>query len=188
MNATMLEAEGLTVTLGGKKLLNNISFNIRRGEQWVFTGESGSGKTILAETLVGKHFFRGRLDMIKSDAEGPLVFVAQQHHFKNRSNTSDFYYHQRYNAYESETTLTVKQWLGGKRFADRAHLLKLSGCWDWSHCRMNPSYNFPTEKISGCSWQQRYCKIHFWWCWTNPMLAWIRKQEKCWMKFLQFSF
>jgi len=116
MNATMLEAEGLTVTLGGKKLLNNISFNIRRREQWVFTGESGSGKTILAETLVGKHFFRGRLDMIKSDAEGPLVFVAQQHHFKNRSNTSDFYYQQRYNSYDSETTLTVKQWLGEEAF------------------------------------------------------------------------
>src|SRR4030095_7587516 len=97
-------------------LLNNINFNIRKDEQWVFVGESGSGKTVLAETLVGKHFFRGRLDIIKSETEGPIVFVSQQHHFKNRCNTSDFYYQQRYNSYDSETTLTVKQWLGEEAF------------------------------------------------------------------------
>jgi len=113
MGEFILEADGLTITLGGKKLLNNISFRIRKGEQWAFVGESGSGKTFLAETIKGKHFFRGQLIINNGNEEGVVVFVPQQHHFKNRSNTSDFYYQQRYNSYDAETTVTVRQWLDG---------------------------------------------------------------------------
>ncbi len=42
------------------------------------------------------------------------------HHFRNLSNTSDFYYQQRYNSSDSEDALTVEQYLRSiKPFSDK---------------------------------------------------------------------
>jgi molybdate transport system ATP-binding protein len=40
-----------------------------------------------------------------------IAFAGAKHHFKTLSNTSDFYYQQRYNSSDSEDTLTVRQYL-----------------------------------------------------------------------------
>ena len=45
--------EGLTVSLGTKLILNNISFKSNSGEIIAITGENGAGKTTLARTLCG---------------------------------------------------------------------------------------------------------------------------------------
>ncbi|MCL6003102.1 MAG: ATP-binding cassette domain-containing protein [Thermoplasmatales archaeon] len=67
MNESILEVEDLTVQFKNKsklfgssreedrwkRVLNSISFNIKQGETFGIVGETGSGKTTLAKTLVG---------------------------------------------------------------------------------------------------------------------------------------
>jgi multiple sugar transport system ATP-binding protein len=49
----MLKIEGVSKTFGSQKVLDNISFNIRRGEIVVLTGPSGCGKTTLLHIIAG---------------------------------------------------------------------------------------------------------------------------------------
>ncbi|HEY6015261.1 MAG TPA: ABC-F family ATP-binding cassette domain-containing protein, partial [Gaiellaceae bacterium] len=51
---TVVEAAGLTVEAGGKRLLTDVSFAIERGEHVALVGPNGSGKTTLLETLLGR--------------------------------------------------------------------------------------------------------------------------------------
>ncbi|HVY75872.1 MAG TPA: ATP-binding cassette domain-containing protein [Puia sp.] len=111
MGSLVVKLEQVEVGFGGAVLLRDISFEIRKGEQWAVVGSSGSGKTVLANTLAGNYFFRGR---ITGDFDDPasfhrsVVLVPQHHRFKDRSNQSDFYYQQRYNAQDALETATVR--------------------------------------------------------------------------------
>src|SRR5689334_19792827 len=49
---TVLEAEGLTVGIGERVLLDSVSFAIERGEHVALVGPNGSGKTTLLETIL----------------------------------------------------------------------------------------------------------------------------------------
>jgi molybdate transport system ATP-binding protein len=65
----------------------------------------GSGKTTLAKALSGRLFRKGDVWF-----QGSFVlFVEQQHHFKNRSNISEFYLQQRFNSSDSEDSYTVRE-------------------------------------------------------------------------------
>lgn len=50
----LLEVKDLTVEFEkGKKILNNVSFNVKRGELVSLIGLNGAGKTVLLQTIVG---------------------------------------------------------------------------------------------------------------------------------------
>ena len=49
----MLKVEGLSYSIGQAKLLDNISFQVDRGQTLAVVGESGAGKTLLAKLLLG---------------------------------------------------------------------------------------------------------------------------------------
>lgn len=53
MRAALLETTGLTLDLGGRRLLEDIGLAIAAGEVHALVGANGSGKTTLARTLLG---------------------------------------------------------------------------------------------------------------------------------------
>src|SRR5919204_2642568 len=51
---TVVEAEGLRVSIGERVLLDDVAFAIERGEHVALVGPNGSGKTTLLETILGR--------------------------------------------------------------------------------------------------------------------------------------
>ena len=126
MSHSLLSIQNATVRYLNSTLFKQLTFNINKGENWAIIGESGSGKSALLQTIAGRfnvtggevkyHFFEEYL------AHHPMIgevlthhkliaLVESKHHFKNRSNTTDFYYQQRYNSSDSEDALTVDEYL-----------------------------------------------------------------------------
>src|ERR1700733_7579423 len=103
----------VSVKLNGVFILEDISLTIARNERWALVGNSGSGKTTLAKALTGRIFHQGNICFHFEEGKGSasVILIDQQHHFKNLSNTSDFYYQQRFNSSDSEDALTVEQYL-----------------------------------------------------------------------------
>ncbi|HZT16103.1 MAG TPA: ABC transporter ATP-binding protein [Gaiellaceae bacterium] len=50
---TMLRVDGLSVRIGGDRILEDVSFELDRGERVGMIGESGSGKSMTALALIG---------------------------------------------------------------------------------------------------------------------------------------
>lgn len=97
----------LSLSLQGKILLDAVSFTLKQGEHLAITGASGSGKTLLAAAIAGKLFHKGTVSFAKKDSV--VNFVEQHYHFKTLSNTSDFYYQQRYNSFDNTDAATVEE-------------------------------------------------------------------------------
>jgi len=109
----ILEVNQLSVRKASLQVLENISFSLKQGDHLAITGAAGSGKTSLALALAGRIFFTGKLQYAGNLSER-IVWVEQEHHFKNLSNTSNFYYQQRFNSMDSEDAVTVAEYLGGR--------------------------------------------------------------------------
>jgi peptide/nickel transport system ATP-binding protein len=62
MNDTILEVDGLTVTLGRGTILSDLSFALARGDCVGLLGETGSGKSMTCRALLGlQHRIGGRV-------------------------------------------------------------------------------------------------------------------------------
>ena len=51
--ASLLELRGISCTLGGHRVLRDISLSVEAGETVMLLGRSGSGKTTLLKTVNG---------------------------------------------------------------------------------------------------------------------------------------
>ena len=134
-NLPVLFALGkVTVNLAGVTVLQDFSLQIRQGEAVAVTGASGSGKTVLAQTIAGRHFFRGHFSVADGNVENfqrDVQIVEQQHRFRNRNQTADQYYQQRFNSLNATETITVAEDLepygeGGGAFS-KQRLVKFFG-------------------------------------------------------------
>jgi molybdate transport system ATP-binding protein len=107
-----LSLKEVTVKTGGKTVLQNINLHIGHDEQWLISGPSGSGKTVLAHVLSGRQFYSGKINTPFGDLSEffqSVVLVEQQHLFKDSSNQSNFYYQQRFNSCDAESSITVRK-------------------------------------------------------------------------------
>jgi molybdate transport system ATP-binding protein len=142
MTSPIFTIQQLTVRYLNNTLFTNLSFTVNKGENWVLIGESGSGKSALLQTIAGNfnitngqinyNFFEDYL-ILNPDKKGHIThhkliaLVEPKHHFRNLSNTTDFYYQQRYNSSDSEDAQTVEAYLSGILAVQL-----LVGYWDYS--------------------------------------------------------
>lgn len=121
-----INIERVSVVLNNYKLLDNISFQIKQKQQWVITGESGAGKTTLAKAICKMIFYHGEINFTHSNIGGcNIVFVEQQHQFKNKQNITQFYHQQRFNSFDNEQTLTAEEIL--KNSNEKEYWIKFFG-------------------------------------------------------------
>ena len=84
---------------------------VNTGEALAITGLAGCGKTSLGLALAQQLYYQGTITYHLPDGS-PIAWVEQQHHFKTLQSTSDLYYQQRFNSYDTEETQTVSESLG----------------------------------------------------------------------------
>src|SRR5262249_46576108 len=112
---------------GGAAVLRDLSWTVRRGETWALVGPVGSGKTTLAEVMLG------RLRLESGTIAWPFLErvgaafpsdVIQKVSFKDDSwlfSYSRHYYQQRFNFIEPQDDLTLTQFLrAGSTASDEA--------------------------------------------------------------------
>ncbi|MHA4846557.1 ATP-binding cassette domain-containing protein [Flavitalea antarctica] len=122
----MVELHKISVRLGADIILDDVSLKVEPGQTLAVTGASGSGKTSLAKVITGDLFHSGTVRFCGLGDPVRVEFIAQEHNFKNRSNTSDFYYQQRFNASESDQSLYVSDLLSdNNKWIDALHLRPL---------------------------------------------------------------
>src|SRR5215207_7231450 len=62
-----IEVKGLTMAYGGRVVMSDLTFDVRRGEIFVVMGGSGSGKSTLLKHLIG----------LKRPAKGSILFEGE---------------------------------------------------------------------------------------------------------------
>ncbi|GAA0526889.1 ATP-binding cassette domain-containing protein [Chitinophaga japonensis] len=127
--APFLTLEHITVRYLDKTLFTHLDWEVLEGQQWAITGSSGAGKTALLNTIAGKfnvinggihyHFYeqyrrRHTITDPYFTYRNLIAQVAHHHNFRNRSNTTDFYYQQRFNSMDASDAPTVQQYLYGE--------------------------------------------------------------------------
>ena len=78
----MLNVENLTVALNGIDVLENISFNVKKGEYISIVGENGSGKSTLIKTILGQLPKKTGIVTFCEDI-GKIGYLPQQMQYKN---------------------------------------------------------------------------------------------------------
>jgi molybdate transport system ATP-binding protein len=126
MIKAIFSIKNATVRFLNNTLFKDLTFTINKGENWALVGPSGSGKSALLQTIAGRFNITGGSIAYhpESAQDGEslvtngisiktklVAIVEPRHHFRNLSNTSDFYYQQRYNSSDSEDALTVNNYL-----------------------------------------------------------------------------
>lgn len=66
----MIAVNNLTVTLSGHRVLDNVTFDIKRGETVAIIGPNGSGKTTLLKALLGLIPYEGSITIAERTAVG----------------------------------------------------------------------------------------------------------------------
>ncbi len=152
VNNLLISFRNVSIRQYNSLVFEGLDFDFEKGQNWALLGKSGSGKSTFLDFIMGK------ASMARGEANYPyfdwyiqehhqddpffnryklMAQVSARHEFRNLSNTSDFYYQQRFNSCDSEDADTVANYLsaieivkpGGfwtfKRVTERLNLLPL---------------------------------------------------------------
>ena len=136
---TLIEIKNITKTFENKKVLNDISFSINKGEIFGIIGQSGAGKTVFLKALIGfykpdsgdilfegKSVFKNQKEILKT-----IGFASQRHSiYPDLSLKENLKYFGRlYGMKSSDIKENTKKVLELVELTDYAHKLagKLSG-------------------------------------------------------------
>jgi len=110
MRKPSIIVQNVVINADDTTVLDGISFSLQQKEHLAIMGGSGSGKTMLAKALAGKIHFGGNIFFDSGDITGRhtrIQLIEQRYAFRNLSGTSDFYYQQRYNSFDSQDAPTI---------------------------------------------------------------------------------
>jgi len=127
----LVRLDRVTVVRGGRPVLTDLSLTIRDGETWAITGPIGSGKTTLAETLLGKHSLAsGSIDWPMLHGKNSYPSQAIRHvAFQENSRLFHYaghYYQQRFEFADADEPLPLEQYLRADSHATDAAIAKVS--------------------------------------------------------------
>jgi len=120
--ASLVCLDHATILRGGEIALRDFSWTVQEGETWAITGPTGSGKTTLAEVLLGRHHVAsgtvrwpfverlraaGRSVAWPSEVTHHVTFREESHLFSYTRH----YYQQRFNFIEAQDDLTLAEFL-----------------------------------------------------------------------------
>ncbi|SFW88181.1 ATP-binding cassette domain-containing protein [Chitinophaga sancti] len=111
MSESVVSILNLHLRFKDKIVLDNLSWNIVRGQNWVLNGISGSGKTSLAQLIETPKGIDGSIEYNfdkNSILPQQVLYVSNWYHFRNLEGDANFYYQQRYNRKQARETLTVE--------------------------------------------------------------------------------
>ena len=118
----VLQLEEATLTRDGRTIFANLNWEIREGETWAIVGPTGSGKSSLAEVLLGRHHLSNGtvhwplLDQLREGGrkvDYPSQVIAHVS-FKEESRLFSYvghYYQQRFEFADSYEPLSLNQFL-----------------------------------------------------------------------------
>jgi molybdate transport system ATP-binding protein len=133
---SFVHIQDLNLKYQHKLVLKDLHWTILKGENWLLSGISGSGKTALAKAIAGLQSVSGEVKInfnTESLLPAKALFVESWYQFKNVEGVANFYYQQRYTSVQAKETLTVNAELisYGKEnnlaFADAEPILKALG-------------------------------------------------------------
>ncbi len=112
----VLKVRGITKSFDGRKILQNVTFNIRNGERVAILGDNGAGKTTLLRILLGEE--AADSGVIKKGQGLRPAYLPQQVHFANEGrNLIDTL------IYDKNVTMqTARNRLGAFRFSGEDQL------------------------------------------------------------------
>jgi molybdate transport system ATP-binding protein len=136
----VFELTNATVVRGGERVFSGFSWTVREGAAWAIVGPTGSGKTTLAEALLGRHplhggtltwplFDRLRAGGRKADYASQVVAHVTFKEDSSRFSYAGRYYQQRYEFADSasDTPVSLSDFLSVGTAAERSAVCERFG-------------------------------------------------------------
>jgi zinc transport system ATP-binding protein len=64
-NGLILEVKNLSVVLDHQRIIENLSFEVEKGDVLTILGPNGAGKSVLLKTLMGLFPYKGKIEWAK---------------------------------------------------------------------------------------------------------------------------
>lgn len=126
MKLPVISLHDVTIRYAGSEPFSNINFEIKEKEHWAFIGENSSlinalmdaiaGNAIVSKGKIDFHFFEkisleSRVLTAKTTPQHFVALLSPEQNFKSLSGVNESYYQQRYNSYDAENSITLKDYL-----------------------------------------------------------------------------